>query len=136
MQFNVWTAILLGTLLPTLETLRRGAGYWFVNFTTMFEDYLAGIALLIAAGGTLRRARWAPITMVVVWSGIMFMMLISTVSQIERHFWSADPEPRSGLVLIIKVALFLISLPALAQSIVRSNALGEPQHTSADDSQK
>jgi hypothetical protein len=47
----------------------------------------------------------------------MFMMLISTVSQIERQFWSPEPEPRSGIVLAIKLALFAISLLALAQCI-------------------
>jgi hypothetical protein len=92
-----------------------------VNFTTMFEDYVAGIGLLVAVIGTLRRARWAPAWAVVIWSGVMFMMLISTVSQLERHFWSAAPEPRSGVVLAIKLGLFAISLLALLQT-VRENA--------------
>src|SRR5687767_12849844 len=99
MRFNVTAAIALGILLPVLETARRGFGYWFVNFTTMFEDYLAGAALLVCAVGAIRKAKWAPLWLLIVWTGIMFMMLISTVSQVERHFWGEDPEPRSGIVL-------------------------------------
>lgn len=122
MRLNIWAAIVLGILLPGLETLRRGIGYWSVNFTTMFEDYLAGAALLVAAGGVLRRARWAPMTLVIVWSGIMFMMLISTVSQVERHFWGTDQETKSGLILAIKLLLFAISAVALAQSVRESRS--------------
>lgn len=117
MRINVWAAIGLGILLPVLETVRRGFDHWGVSFTTMFEDYLAGAGLLAAAVGTRLRARWAPSAMIVMWSGTMFMMLISTVSQIERHFWNGDPEPRSGTVLGIKLVLFAISMIALAQSL-------------------
>lgn len=117
MRINVWAAIGLGILLPVLETVRRGFDHWAVSFTTMFEDYLAGLGLLAAAVGTLLRARWAPSAMIVMWSGTMFMMLISTVSQIERHFWSGDPEPRSGTVLLIKLLLFAVTVVALVQSL-------------------
>jgi hypothetical protein len=117
LRIDIWAAVGLGILLPTLETIRRGFDHWTVGFTTMFEDYVAGIGLLVAAIGILRRARWATTWSVIIWSGVMFMMLISTVSQLERHFWSLDPEPRSGLVLAIKLALFAISVVALAQSV-------------------
>jgi hypothetical protein len=118
-RFDVVAAILLGILLPTLETVRRGIGYWSVSFTTMFEDYLAGVALIICALGALRGARWAPLALLVVWSGVTSMMLLSTVSQIEQHFWGADPEPGSGVVLCAKLLLLLVSVVALVQSIRR-----------------
>lgn len=117
MRFDVVAAILLGILLPTLETVRRGIGYWSVNFTTMFEDYLAGVALFVCAVGALRGARWAPLSLLVVWSGVASMMLLSTVSQIEHHFWGEAPEPRSGVVLCAKVLLLLVSIVALSQSL-------------------
>jgi hypothetical protein len=116
-RFNILAAIVMGILLPTLETIRRGMGYWFENFTTMFEDYLGGAALLVCGIGALRKARWAPLSLLVVWSGLTFMMLLSTVSQIERHFWGDLPEPRSGVVLIAKLMLFLACAVALAQSV-------------------
>ena len=116
MRINVSAAIGLGLLLPVLETVRRGFDYWVVSFTTMFEDYLAGAALLIAAIASIQGKRWAPLSLVVVWSGTMFMMLISTVSQIERQI-KEDLEAHSEIVLIIKIALFALSLVALAQSL-------------------
>lgn len=119
MRFDVVAAILLGILLPTLETVRRGIGYWSVSFTTMFEDYLAGAALIVCALGALRGARWAPLALLVVWSGVASMILLSTVSQIEHHFWGDDPEPRSGVVLCAKLLLLLVSAVALVQSIRR-----------------
>jgi hypothetical protein len=49
MRFEVIAAFVIGVLLPVLETCRRGIGYWRVDFTTMFEDYVAGALLLIGA---------------------------------------------------------------------------------------
>jgi hypothetical protein len=117
MRINLWAAIGLGILLPTLETIRRGFDHWSVSFTTMFEDYAAGACLLVAAAGSLLRASWAAAWMVIIWSGTMFMLLISTVSQVERNYWHADLEPRSDIVLAIKLALFAISVVALVQSV-------------------
>jgi hypothetical protein len=103
-------------LLPILETIRRGFSYWSVNFTTMFEDYFAGIALLAAALGTMARARWAPGWMIVTWSGTTFMMLSSTVNQVERQL-RGDLEPHNMTVLLIKLLLTAASAYALWRSL-------------------
>jgi NADH:ubiquinone oxidoreductase subunit 6 (subunit J) len=116
-RFDVIAAIVLGILIPTLETVRRGIGYWSVSFTTMFEDYLAGIALIVSALGALRGARWAPLSLLIVWSGVASMMLLSTVSQVERHFWGDALEPRSGVVLCAKLLLLLVCIVALSRSV-------------------
>ena len=42
-------------LLPVLETYRRGFGHWRVEFSSMFEDYLAGALLLAGAWAAYRR---------------------------------------------------------------------------------
>jgi hypothetical protein len=118
-RFDVMAAIAVGLLLPVLETIRRGFDHWSVNFTTMFEDYAGGAALLVAAVGVLRRAPWANLWMVISWSGITFMMLISTVSQVERNL-TGDLEARSTLVLFIKVLLLVTSALALTQSARRT----------------
>lgn len=47
MRFEVIAAFTIGVLLPVPETYRRGVGYWGVEFTTMFEDYVAGALLLV-----------------------------------------------------------------------------------------
>lgn len=114
-RFDVIAALALGILLPTLETIRRGFDYWAVNVTTMFEDYAAGIALLVAALGVMRRASWGNVWMVISWSGISFMLLISTISQVERQV-RGDLEPHSGMVLGIKILLLLLAALALVQS--------------------
>lgn len=54
MRFEVIAAFIIGILLPLLETGRRGIGHWTINFTTMFEDYLAGALLLIGAWAAYR----------------------------------------------------------------------------------
>ena len=116
--FEVILAVLLGLLLPALETARRGWDHWSVNFTTMFEDYAAGFALLVAAFGIWRGRRWAPAWMVVTWSGISFNLFISTVGQIEQQI-RGDREPHSGVVLVVKVVLLLASVYALWRSLAR-----------------
>lgn len=116
MPFHVSAAFALGLLLPVLETVRRGFGYWSVNFTTMFEDYVAGIGLLVGAVATILRRPWARTWMIILWSGVMFMMLISTVSQVEKQL-TGELEPRSGVVLFIKVLLWLASAWALRSAL-------------------
>ena len=64
MRFPVKAAMVLGLLLPLLETWRRGSGYWGVEFTTMFEDYFAGGLLLLAAWMALRRHRFSALSLV------------------------------------------------------------------------
>ena len=117
-RFEVITAVLLGLLLPILETVRRGIGYWSVDFTTMFEDYAGGMALLVAALGVWRNARWAPMWMLISWSGVSFMLVLSTTSQIEKH-WRGDLEPHSAWVLATKVLLLLVSAYALKCAVQR-----------------
>jgi uncharacterized membrane protein YkgB len=81
----------------------------------MFEDYAAGVALLTAAFAVWRGYRWASDWMIVTWSGISFMMLISTVSQIEKQ-WRGELEPHSVAVLVVKMLLLLASAFALWRS--------------------
>lgn len=119
-RFEVILAVLLGLLLPILETVRRGWDHWSVNFTTMFEDYAAGVALLGAAFGAWRGTRWASTWMIVVWSGVSFMLVISTVSQVERN-WRGDLEPHGAVVLAVKGLLLLASAFALWRSLQRGN---------------
>src|SRR5262245_17957228 len=99
MRFEVAAAFALGVLFPLLETARRGLGHWAVDFTTMFEDYLAGAILLIAAWATLQGRRWGPLLLVAAWSGITGMMTISVVSQVEDTV-RGSVEPFNFVVII------------------------------------
>ena len=54
MRFEGRAALVIGVLLPVLESYRRGLGHWRVEFTTMFEDYLAGALLIVGAWAAAR----------------------------------------------------------------------------------
>ena len=121
MRFEVRAALAIGILLPVLETYRRGFGYWRVEFTTMFEDYLAGALLLIAAWGALRARAWARDGLVIAWAWVTGMMTTSLIGQIEDTVREGSPEPDNELVIGVKVALFTVSAWALI-STLRSRA--------------
>ena len=121
MRFEVRAALAIGILLPVLETYRRGFGYWRVEFTTMFEDYLAGALLLAAAWGALRARAWARDGLVIAWAWVTGMMTTSLISQIEDTVREGSPEPDNALVISVKTALFVVSACALI-STLRSRA--------------
>ena len=121
MRFEVRAALAIGILLPVLETYRRGFGYWRVEFTTMFEDYLAGALLLVAAWGALRARAWARDGLVIAWAWVTGMMTTSLISQIEDTVREGSPEPDNALVISVKTALFVVSACALI-STLRSRA--------------
>ncbi|HKS04899.1 MAG TPA: hypothetical protein VJR92_01180 [Gemmatimonadaceae bacterium] len=121
-------AIAVGVLLPVLETYRRGFGHWRVEFTTMFEDYFAGALLLIAAWGAMQARTWARDGLVIAWAWLTGMMTTSLVSQIEDTIREGTPEPDNALVIIVKVALFAVSVWALVSSArSRTQHSGNPQ---------
>jgi hypothetical protein len=90
MRFAVNAAFAIGMLLPVLETYRRGFGMWRVEFTTMFEDYLAG-ALLLAGAWAVRRGRaFGPLLLLVAWTWVTGMMTTSFVDQVEVTMRGVD----------------------------------------------
>src|ERR1051325_8569114 len=99
MRFEVISALVVGTLLPILETIRRGFGHWAVNVTTMLEDYLAGGLLLLAGVLALRAKPSAPRLMVVAWAYVTGMMSSSLFDQVEGTLRGTDLEPRTSVVL-------------------------------------
>ncbi len=117
MRFEIRAALAIGALLPVLETYRRGIGHWRVEFTTMFEDYLAGALLLVAAWGALRRHPRAREGLVIAWTWVTGMMTTSLVSQIEDTVREGSPEPDNALVIAVKTALFAISAWALVATL-------------------
>jgi hypothetical protein len=114
MRFEVTAAFAIGILLPALETMRRGAGEWTVDFTTMFEDYVAGALLLAAAWGVQRQRHWGPLFLVVAWSYVTGMMSSSFWYQLEETVRGTVTEP--PIVLVIKIALWATCVLALVSS--------------------
>jgi hypothetical protein len=123
MRFEATAAAVVGILLVVLETYRRGLAHWRVEFTTMFEDYLAGALLLAGAIADYRRRSSAPALLLTGWAWVTGMMTISFVDQVEVTARGVDLEPMNTDVLIVKFLLLSVSVVALIKSFrqVRSS---------------
>ena len=119
MRFEVRAALVIGILLPVLETYRRGFGYWGVEFVTMFEDYAGGALLLSAAWAAIKNRASAPALLLIAWSAVSGMMVLSFTGQVEETVKAVDLEPMNGIVLCVKFALLLTCLIALVRSYRR-----------------
>jgi len=93
MRFEARAALAIGILLPVLETYRRGVGHWGVEFTTMFEDYLAGSLLLAAGWAAFRRWSSQAALLLMAWAWVTSLMSISVVDQIEVTIRGVELEP-------------------------------------------
>lgn len=119
MRFEGKAALVVGILLPVLETYRRGLSYWHIEFTTMFEDYLAGLLLLAAAWAAGKRHSSQFALLLTAWAWVTGMMTISFVSQVETTIRGIDVEAQNTDVLVVKFLLLAISATALQYSFRR-----------------
>lgn len=106
MRFEVTAAFIIGILLPVLETCRRGIGYWGVEFTTMFEDYVAGALLLIGGWASYRGRYWGALFLVLAWAYVAGLMGSSFWSQLEETLRQTASEPNNLLVVTVKFLLW------------------------------
>lgn len=116
MRFEVVAAFAIGILLPVLETVRRGISHWAVDFTTMFEDYLGGALLLIAAFAALRRRVWSGKFLILAWAAVSGVMTTSFISQLEDTIKGAATEPNNLIVVIVKFLLWSVAVTSLLLS--------------------
>ena len=116
MQFEVRAAFAIGILLPVLETYRRGLLHWRVEFTTMFEDYLAGALLLAGAWAVVRRHASGLTLLLTAWAWVTGMLTISFVDQVEVTIRGVALEPMNTDVLIAKALLLACSAAGLWRS--------------------
>ena len=119
MRFEAKAAAGIGILLPLLETYRRGLAHWGVEFTTMFEDYLAGALLLAGAWAAYRQHRSQFALLLTAWAIVTGMMTISFVDQLEGTIRGVDLEPMNTEVLIVKFLLLAVSATALWRCFAR-----------------
>ena len=120
MRFEVIAAFVMGILLPVLETARRGIGYWAVDFTTMFEDYVAGALLLVGAWATYRRRVWGPIFLVAAWGYLSGLVSSSFWGQLEETLRQTASEPHNLLVIVVKFLLWVTCVVALVLAFRRA----------------
>ena len=121
-RFEAKAALVVGILLPVLETYRRGLTHWRVEFTTMFEDYLAGVLLLTGAIAAYRAMAASRAMLLVAWAWTSSMMTISFVDQVEVTLRGVDLEPMNADILVVKFLLLSVSLVALTRSFHRIDA--------------
>src|ERR1044071_2483686 len=98
MRFEVIAAFVIGVLLPVLETGRRGISHWAVNFTTMFEDYLAGALLLIGGWAAYRSRSWGAVFLVLAWGYFSGQITSAFLGQLEETLRHTATEPNNLLV--------------------------------------
>lgn len=116
MRFETISALVIGVLLPLLETCRRGIGHWSIEFTTMFEDYVAGVLLLIAGWASYRSHRWGVLLLVVAWAYVSAMMSGSFWYQLEDTLRGNILEQNNSLVVTVKFLLWSIAVGSLTLS--------------------
>ena len=119
MRFEVIAAFTIGILLPVLETCRRGISYWSVEFTTMFEDYVAGALLLIGGWASYRARPWGSVFLVLAWAYVAGLMGSSFWSQLEETLRQTASEPHNLVVVIVKFLLWGTCVVSLALSFQR-----------------
>jgi hypothetical protein len=120
MRFEVIAAFAIGILLPALETCRRGIGYWSVDFTTMFEDYVAGGLLLVGAWASYRPRVWGATFLVLAWAYVAGLLGSSFWSQFEETLRHTASEPNNLLVVAVKFLLWVTTVVSLALSFRRA----------------
>ena len=106
MRFEVVAAVVGGVLLPLLETIRRGLDHWAVNFTTMFEDYLAGGLLLASGLASTRSKPYAPLLLLTAWAYVTGLMGSSFWDQLESTIRGLELEANNSVVLAFKLVVW------------------------------
>ena len=122
MRFEVIAGFVIGILLPVLETARRGIHHWTVEFTTMFEDYVAGALLLIGAWASYRARSWGPMFLLVAWAYFTGLMSSSFWYQLEETIRHTSSEPNNLVVVIVKFLLWATCVTALVCSFRTARA--------------
>ena len=116
MRFEIIAAFAIGVLLPVLETARRGISHWAINFTTMFEDYLAGALLLIGGWAAYRSKSWGAVFLVLAWAYFSGLITSSFLGQLEETLRHTASEPGNALVVVVKFLLWSVCVVSLILS--------------------
>jgi len=116
MRFEIIAAFAIGILLPLLETARRGISHWTINFTTMFEDYFAGVLLLVGGWAAYRSKSWGAVFLVLAWAYFSGLITSSFLGQLEETLRETASEPGNLMVVIVKFLLWSICVVSLVLS--------------------
>lgn len=120
MRFEVFAAFAFGILVPLLETVRRGIHYWTIDFSTMFEDYVAGVLLLTGAWAAHSQRSWGDHFLLLAWASFTGLMSSSFWYQLELTIRQTVSEPHSSVVLAVKFLLWLVCITSLVLAFRRA----------------
>jgi hypothetical protein len=118
MWFSRAVAVVLGILVPLGETVRRWST-WRDSPLTLIEDYVLGALVIYGAWLVGRNFRRGQGFLAAAWGVVCGVGYCSVVGQLER-IQSGEPDPApipSTWVLVIKVALFVLAIAALAATL-------------------
>lgn len=119
---NPWFAILFGAFILCAETCRHVdvilalPARWF---SLPFDDWIAGLLLVLA--GSLSRYGWRSGSQlqVVAWSFMLSLLVSALFNHLED--WNSQAQPTAaipeGVFLVILLALVTVALCALVQTI-------------------
>ena len=86
----------------------------------MFEDYVAGALLLIAAWAAYRPRVWGATFLVLAWGYVAGLLGSSFWSQLEETLRHTATEPNNMLVVVVKFLLWATTVVSLALSFRRA----------------
>lgn len=93
---------------------------WAVDFSTMFEDYVAGALLLVGGWASYRGRHWGGLFLVAAWAYVTGMMGGSFWYQLEETFRQTAQEPFNLLVVMVKFLLWGTCVVSLILSFRRA----------------
>jgi hypothetical protein len=93
---------------------------WAVDFSTMFEDYVAGALLLVGGWASYRGRHWGVLFLVVAWAYVTGMMGGSFWYQLEETFRQTAQESNNLLVVVVKFLLWGTAVVSLILSFRRA----------------
>ena len=89
MKFVYYLSWFMAFVFIVGETARRGLGYFSINATTMVEDYLSGVGLLLAALFWSQKHKLAPQYMAVAWAYATGGMFVPFFAHLEAWMWGS-----------------------------------------------
>ena len=111
------------------ETLKRGIGYFAINATTMFEDYVGGAVLILAAVVWAKGYKVAPKMMAAAWGYTAGGLMVPFFAHLEAWLRGTEFRPDHDIQdvksIVIKGVLWAISLACLYVSL-RSDETAKP----------
>ncbi|MGC6535223.1 MAG: hypothetical protein ACON4V_06725 [Parvibaculales bacterium] len=125
MKFVFYFNFVIAFVFLVGETARRGIGYFAVNATTMLEDYVGGIVLLLAAAAWARQVKGASIIMATAWAYVAGGMFVPFFAHLEAWLraetFRADHLHTDGNAVILKAVVWSICFTCFLVSLRRAH---------------